>query len=415
MIDSLLERAHQLIQWQRYQDAEKELRQVLAAEPERIEALALLAICQAEQNNVDLAVKTIQNAIGIQPDNDYLLYLQALFYLRQEKIKDAEKFIRNAIAIQPHKAEYFGLLATLYLSRKEWQQAVDNANKGLEIDPENLQCLNTRAQALYKLDRKEDAYKTIQEALKKDPENEYTHTNVGWSLLEKGDHRQALVHFREALKINPGYAYAKAGLVEGLKSRYWFYRIFLRYAFWIGNLKGKAQWAILLGLYFGVRFLDSVASKDEEWAVILNPIIYLYFAFAISTWIITPLSNLFLRLNVYGRYALTRDEIRASGFVGIALLAGVAGIATWLINDHPWYLLAGIYGLTMMIPLGSMFSPRKQKSRLILILYAAGLGVIGIAALVQLAYTNGSANTLFTVYTFGILAYQWVVNALLTR
>jgi len=415
MTDALLERAQQLIQWQRYNDAEKELRQVLAVEPERVEALALLAICQAEQKNTDLAIETIQNAIGLQPDNDYLLYLQSLFYLRQEKIKEAEKFIRNAIAIQPHKAEYFGLLAAICLNRKEWQLAVDNANAGLAIDPENLQCLNARAQALYKLDKKEDAYKTIQEALNKDPENEYTHTNLGWSLLEKGDHRQALVHFREALKINPSYAYAKAGMVEGLKSRYWFYRMFLRYAFWIGNLKGKAQWAILLGMYFGIRFLDNVASNNPSLAVILNPIIYLYFAFAISTWIITPLSNLFLRLNVYGRYALTRDEVRASAFVGVALLIGVAAMVTWLVNGHQWFLLVGIYGLSMMIPLGSMFTARSPRSKGILIGYTAALAVVGLAALIMPFFNVEIANTILTVYTIGILAYQWIVNALLTR
>lgn len=415
MTDSLLERARQLVQWQRYQDAEQEIRQVLAIEPERVEALALLAICQAEQNNVEGAVQTIQNAIGLQADNDYLLFLQAVFYLRLDKWKEAEKFIRSAIAIEPHKAEYFGLLSNLCIHRKEWQQALENADAGLAVDPENLQCLNARSQALYKLDKKEEAYKTVQEALNKDPENEYTHTNVGWSLLEKGDHRQALAHFREALKINPSYTYAKAGLVEGLKSRYWFYRMFLRYAFWISNFKGRAQWAIFLGLFFGINILDNVASKNPELGVVLYPIIYLYFAFAISTWVITPLSNLFLRLNVYGRYALTRDEIRASGFVGVALLVGVVGILTWLLNGEAWYLRLGFVGITMMIPLGSMFAPRKLKYKIILMVYSAVLCLLAVAALIHLSATNGNDNTLFSLYAFGMLAYQWVVNILITR
>jgi tetratricopeptide (TPR) repeat protein len=414
MIDSLLERAQQLIQLQRYKEAEKELRSILSQDPTHTHALALISICLAEQGKLDDAIKAIQSALSKEPDNDYLLYLQGLFHFKADKIKEAEKFVLNAIAFDPRNASYFGLMAAIRMHQKNWQEALENADKGLAIDPENLQCLNVRSTALYKLDRKEEAYGAIQEALNKDPENEYTHANLGWSLLEKGDHKKALEHFREALKINPGYAYAKAGMVEGLKARYLFYRLFLKYAFWISNFKGKAQWAILLGLYFGVKFLGKIADSNPGLAVILNPIVYLYLAFAVSTWVITPLSNLFLRLNVYGRYALTKEETRASNFVGIALLVGLAGFGIYLFKDELLYVLVGVYGISMMIPLSSMFNPEKKRNQTILMGYAIALGVIGILAIAQCAAT-GEVGILFPVYTFGVLAYQWVANAFVIR
>lgn len=414
MINPQLERAQQLVNQQRYKDAETELRSVLASDPNNTLALALFAICLSELDKQQEALQVIQNAISREPDNDYLLYLQSLFYFKADNMKEAEKFIRNAIAYDPHNADYFGLLAAIKINQKDWNEALEYANKGLESDPDNLQCLNTRSTALYKLDKKDEAYSTIQEALNKNPENELTHTNLGWSLLEKGDHKKALEHFREALKINPNYSYAKAGLVEGLKARYWFYRIFLKYAFWISNFKGRAQWVIIIGLYICIQVLDSVARKNPDLGLFLNPIIYLYTAFAISTWVITPLSNLFLRLNVYGRYALTKDQTTSSNFVGIAFALSIIGFITALFTGSVLFVMLGIYGIAMMIPLSSMYNAKKQSSRTILVIYTVGLALVGIGAMYEFIAT-GDTGTLTNVFIFGVLIYQWVANALIMR
>jgi Tfp pilus assembly protein PilF len=414
MINPQLERAQQLVNQQRYKDAETELRSILASDPNNTLALALFAICLSELDKQPEALQVIQSAISREPDNDYLLYLQALFYLKDGNNKEAEKFIRNAIAYDPHNADYFGLLATIKINQKEWNDALEYANKGLESDPDNLQCLNMRSTALYKLDKKDEAYSTIQEALNKNPENESTHTNLGWSLLEKGDHRKALEHFREALKINPNYSYAKAGLVEGLKARYWFYRIFLKYAFWISNFKGQGQWAIIIGLYIGVRVLGGIAKENPQLGLLLNPIIYLYTAFALSTWVITPLSNLFLRLNVYGRYALKKEEIAASNFVLVAFLLSIIGFAAALILGGDLFIMVGIFGAAMMIPLSSMYTPAKQNNRVILMIYSAALALVGVGAISQFA-TTGNSGDLSNVFIFGVLIYQFVANALIAR
>ena len=215
-------------------------------------------------------------------------------------------------------------------------------------------------------------------------------------------------HFREALRINPQSSYAKAGLVQGLKARYWFYRIFLRYSFWLNNLKGNAQWAIIIGLYIAVRVLGSVSESNPKLAVYITPFITLYMIFAISTWIITPLSNLFLRLNVYGRYALTKEETLASNFTGIAFLIGLAGGIGFLIGLGTEIIM--IYGISMMIPLSSMLNPPKKNNKQILIAYTVALAVIGLLVI----FGMGS-SMLVQVYVFGIVIYQFAANALMRR
>lgn len=411
MTDALLERARQLIHTNRHREAEQELRSVLSQEPDNTEAIVLLSVCQSEAGNMDEANRLIQTAISHQPSNAYFLYIQASYLLKEEKVKEAEKYVKNAIAFDPNNSDLYGMMAMIKLNQKEWSEALRYANEGLALDAENLNCLNARSTALFKLDKKEEAYNTISKALDSNPENDTTHTNVGWGLLEKGEHQKALEHFREALRLNPHSAYAKAGLVEGLKARYWFYRMFLRYVFWLNNMKGKAQWAIIIGLYVAVRILGSVSDSNPELAVFITPVITLYMIFAISTWIITPLSNLFLRLNVYGRYALTKDETTASNFTAIALVIGLTGGLAFLFNpDVFFFAMVMIYGLSMMIPLSSMLNPPKKKNKQILIAYTIALAVIGLVVLLGLG-----SPVLTQVYVFGIVIYQFAANALMIR
>lgn len=414
MIEALLERSSQLIDLKRFDEAEKNLKEILSQNPNEVEAIALLAICKSEQSQYKESLTLIQQAIKEQPDNDYYLYLHALFSLRNDELKIALQFINNAIAFNPFEANYFGLLSSIFLNKKEWRSALESANKGLEIDAQNLICLNNRSTSLFKLDRKEEAFVTVDQALQEDPENDLTHTNVGWGHLEKGNSKKALEHFREALKINPENEYAKAGLVEGLKARYLFYRIFLKYVFWMSNLKGKLQWGVILGFYFGSKLLKVIANDNPSIELFITPIIILYTVFAVSTWIITPLSNLFLRLNVYGRYALTEEELKSSSLVGLAFCLGVIGIVGYLISSEASFGLLFFFGFTMMIPLSSVYSPIKERSKNILAFYAIALFSVGVITIV-LEALNGEAGIFPIIYLIGWVAYGWVANALIIK
>jgi tetratricopeptide (TPR) repeat protein len=410
MQQMLLERSAQLIAHKRYQDAANCLRDALREEPSSAEAMSMLAICLSELNALEEASRLIKQAIGLQPDNDKFLYLYASFLLRNDNVKEASTYILSAILYNPHQADYFGLLASIHLSKKEWKDALENANKGLEVEAENLTCLNIRSTALFKLGQKENSFEAIKEALSFDPESDFTHANLGWGHLERRDHQKALESFRQALKLNPENDLAKAGLVESLKARYLFYRLFLRYAFWVGNLKAKGQWFFLIGMYVGSRILNNIADTNSELAIFLKPLVYAYFAFAISTWLIEPLSNLFLRLNVYGKYALKKEDIAASNFVGIALVLAVLSGTLYLLLHSEVLFIFMLYSFFMMLPLGSMFSPQTESKQRLLVAYTILLALVGLVSVIV-----PGISILWIVFLAGIFLYQWVVNALLIR
>lgn len=415
MQDSHLVRAEMLLGQNRHAEAEKELKQALSGNPENHEVQALLAICLAYQEKTDEALQLIRSALSHSADNPRYLYFLANIHIIKENYSEAQKVIQAAIAIYPESADYYATLGQIFLAKKNWKEALQAAEKGLELDADNLNCLNCRSTALIKLDDKSEAYSTIEEALRKDPENAYTHANMGWGLLEKGESSRALEHFRKALTVNPEMDYAKAGLVEALKARYFLYRVFLKYAFWIGNMKGKAQWAVIIGLYVLSRLLSWISNSHPEFAVITTPVFIIYMLFAFSTWVLTPLSNLFLRLNVYGRYALNKDQLISSNLVGMSLaIAVISGIAYW-ITDSTFLGTTGIISLSLMIPLSATFNFEKGKKRNAMVAYTLFLSLIGLWAIYQSFEAQTEFPGIMMIYILGVIGYQWVANFLIVK
>jgi tetratricopeptide (TPR) repeat protein len=413
MTDNLVSRAQILIQQRRYDEAEKLLKDILRTNPNDILVLTLLAETNLLQDKVGEANTLVHTAIAISPDAHHLFYLKAKVDIHREKYDEAEKSIRQAVEYDPSDGDYYALWASIKLSRKKYEEALTLANKALELDAENLLGLNTRSTALLKLDRAEEAFKSIEGALREDPENAYTHTNYGWSLLEKGDRKKALEHFREALKHDPTFAYAKAGMVEALKPRSIFYRVFLKYAFWISNLTAKYQWGVILGFYFGFKGLRLLAEKNEALRPYLTPLLILLGIVAFSTWIITPISNLFLRLNAYGKYLLTKDEMMSSNFVGVSFLIFIAGGVLYIISGDQKFLPIAVFGFAMMLPFGVMFSP--SKSQYFLMGYSAVMALVGIGGIVIALNSGELFNTFTAIFIFGFIAFQWVANYFLIK
>lgn len=413
MIDGIMQRAEILIQQRRYPEAEELLRGILNTNPQNIHVLTLLAEVKLIQNNVNEAESLVKNAIVISPDYPYLFCLYSRIKIERDLFDEAEESIRHAVAMDPENADYFAFWASIKLRRKNYSEALELANKALELGPENILGLNIRSTALLKLDKKEESYKTIEGALRENPNSAYTHSNYGWNLLEKGDHKKALMHFREALKNDPGFDYAKAGMGEALKASNIFYRIFLKYAFWIGNLTAKYQWAVIIGFYVVYTAIKSLANNNEALQPFLIPVIVLMSAIAFSTWVIKPISNLFLRLNPYGKYLLDKREMQSSNIVGISFIIFLTGAALYFVLSDQRFLSIAIFGFAMMVPYSVMFSPAKHKYSLVI--YSAAMTLIGIIAILLTFKTGKLENNMSFLFLIGFIAFQWIANFLVIR
>ncbi|MFZ5553908.1 MAG: tetratricopeptide repeat protein [Bacteroidota bacterium] len=411
--DIRLSKAEILIEQKKYAEAEKILKNLLSADPNNIHFLSLLAEVNLQQNQLDVANRIIDNAIGLAPDYPHLFYMKSRIAIEGDNINEAEKNIQQAIKLNPYYAEYFALLSNIQLARKQFDEALETANRALEIDAENLLALNIRSTALNKLNRSEESFQTIEGALREDPNNAFTHANYGWGLLEKGQHKKALEHFKEALKNDPNLDYAQSGMLQAIKASNPVYRVFLKYSFWMGNLTSKYQWAVIVGFYFGMRGLNTLARNNEELQPYLTPLIIALALIAFSTWVIVPISNLFLRFNKYGQLLLDKKEKMSSNFVALGLTTFFTGLILYFALTDERFLTIAVFGFSMMLPFSVMFSPSKYPNSLLI--YSIVMTIAGISAIAITFNTGKMFNSMTGVFVLGFVVFQWVANYLLIK
>jgi tetratricopeptide (TPR) repeat protein len=377
-----LQRALLLYQQSRFELAEPELRQALAADPDDAYAHALLALCLAHREQFDEATQEARQAIHLAPDFAFAHYAMANVLQDRRRYDEAIAAISEALRLEPEDADYCALLSQIRLDQRNWPAGLEAAERGLQFDPGHISCTNLRAIALVKLGRKAEAGATIDAALARNPDDAITHANQGWTYLEQSDPRKALEHFREALRLEPTNEWARAGIVEALKARNIVYGLLLRYFLWMAKLPAAAQWGVIIGGYLLNRALSSAAKANPDLAPWLLPVRILYLVLVLLTWTAEPLFNLLLRVNKFGRLALSEEQTTASTFFGATVFPALASLALCFVFgfDSIFLIAALVFGV-LMIPVAGMFKASSGWPRTLLMGYTAGLTLAGLAAL----------------------------------
>jgi len=404
-----------LYEQSRFDLAEREFRNALIETPDVAFPHAMLALCLSQRDHDEEALHEAGEAVRIEPDWAFGHYVRGQVLCGMRRLKEAEAVLREAITLDPYHVHSFGVLAQVFLGARRWNDALEAADHGLSLDPENSLCINVRAMALTQLGRKSEAAETLGSALAGDPENAFTHANQGWTLLHQEDHVRALEHFREALRIDPNLEWARLGIVEALKARHLIYRWMLRFFLWIGRQSTAAQWLLILGFVFGRRILAAVATARPGLAPVIIPILLLSFAFLILTWISSPLFNFLLRLNRFGRLALSSEQRIASSWIGICFLIATSFFVADLV--HPTHLTdAGMcyFGL-MLFPLAVTFERVPASNRRLMSVYTGGLALLGLPYLSLVLLGNASpwrdvprALEFFQYFIYGAMIATWL-------
>jgi tetratricopeptide (TPR) repeat protein len=408
MSEQIVSRVHVLIEQGRHKEAEVLIKDLLNQDAADTYLLSLLAEVSLQLDKNEAAKRAVDRAIALEPNSSGLFYLKSRVCLAYNDYRGAEYYAGQAINLDPLDAANFALLAAIQLARKQFDSALYSADKALELDPENLLALNTRSNALIKLKRPQESFQTIEGALRHDPSSFYTHANYGWSLLENGDYKSARKHFKEALYNNPNYEYAQSGMSEAIKAGNPIYRLFLKYAFFMQNLTSRNQWSVIIGFFIITRALRAVAQNNEMLKPYLLPVVLLLSLVAFSTWIIEPVGNLYLSLDPYGKYLLSKQEKLSSKFVAACFALFVAGLTFFAITGLEKYLLVAAFGFLMMLPVSHIFTPAKFKHTFLIynvIMCAAGLGAIAIT------FAGGALFNMFTtLFALGFFTFQLAAN-----
>lgn len=371
-----LQRALLLFEQQRPELAEEHFRLAIADEPQNGHAFASFSLCLAANKKLTEAEQAARQAVHLAPDESYSHYALAWTFDDQDRHRDAEIAVREAIRLDHSNPSYWSLLASTLAQQQRWAEALWAAEQGLTVDPTHPGCSNMRALGLQFTGRRQDAVATTDASLARDPENPATHYAGGLALLEGGDRKAALHHFRECLRLDPAFEPAREGIVEALRSANPAYRVFLRFSFWLARKGSKWGWVITIGAFVLVRIVRSIAESNAELAPFLWPIVYLYLAFVLLSWLGGPLHDLVLLLHPLGRIALSRDARRAALMLGALLVVGLPPALVGALLGDMYLVAAGGACVALAIPAVGMFRLAATWARVLIGIVFGGLTLI---------------------------------------
>lgn len=406
-----LERGRLLLEQRRLADAERELKQALAQDPQDAIALMLLAEVYIQSHRFAEALEYSQQAVHLEPEVPSLYFTLSRAYLYNKNPQKAREAVAEGKRLNPLDSHLYLVAAHIAYYEDKWQEALQEAERGLLFDAENVQLINMRAQALIKLNRRGEAGETIDYALKNDPEDAFSHANKGWILIEKHQYKAAVESFREALRLDPDNNFARNGLKEAIKAQNPLYALILRYFLWSAKLSARGQWYLVIGTYILYRVLIGLSNAFPVLQPFLYPFIAFYIIFAFSSWIAKPVSNLFLRLHPMGKRALTPDEVKGSNYAGILAAGAIICLIIYLFtNIENIMLLAVVLGL-LLIPVSGTFNMEPEsQSRRVLSIYTIALGICGVLGI----FITESAF-LIIIFALGIFAFGWVANYVMMK
>src|SRR5688500_11712634 len=104
----------------RYELAETEFRQALAADPDDSISHAFLALCLNERKQFKEATEEAQLAVHHEPDSDFAHFSLARVFNDRNRFDEAIHHINEAIRLDSWNPAYFGLLGSIHLQKRNW-------------------------------------------------------------------------------------------------------------------------------------------------------------------------------------------------------------------------------------------------------------------------------------------------------
>lgn len=166
----------------RLAQAEAAYLEILAADPENVDALHLMGVVAHQGGRQEQAASLIGRSLALNAGNAAAHSNLGVVLVAQGKPEEAVAAFRRALALQPDFADaYFGL-----------------------------------GNALRDQGRRDDAVACLQRALALNPAFVQAHCNLGILLEDQGRSEEAIAHYREALALQPDFAAALVNLGNSL-------------------------------------------------------------------------------------------------------------------------------------------------------------------------------------------------------
>jgi tetratricopeptide (TPR) repeat protein len=246
----IIEKAQQLHQAGRWQEAERLYLQALDRSPGESNGLHLLGLLHAETGREETAAQLLSAAIGIEGPSPHLCRNLGIILERQGKPEAAVACYRQALSMQPGAPDVWSRLAELLCglgrfgdAAQAWRRAVETSPEPVEaqipwrlawakslalagdresakellqrilrVEPSHVDARYDLGVILMQLDQAEAAITEFEQVVAAAPHHGEAHNNLGLLLHSMGDPARARQHYAAALSANPDSTPARYNL-----------------------------------------------------------------------------------------------------------------------------------------------------------------------------------------------------------
>jgi predicted O-linked N-acetylglucosamine transferase (SPINDLY family) len=201
----------------RLMEAEKIYRELLAQQPDQVDALHLLGVLALNAGKWDAAVELIQQAIRIKPDFAEAHYNLGIALKGKGRTDDAIASYRHAVRFKPDYAEAHYNLGTALHGVGQFDEAIASHLRAVQFKPDYVLARYNLGNALMAKRQLDEAIASYRQCIRLKPDYADVHSNLGNALKDKGQMDEAIASYREAIRLKPDLAMAHNNLGNALK------------------------------------------------------------------------------------------------------------------------------------------------------------------------------------------------------
>jgi predicted O-linked N-acetylglucosamine transferase (SPINDLY family) len=179
---------------------------VLTKDPKNFDALHLLGVIAATNQNPTLAAELLGMATEVNSQNAPAYSNRGAVLNELKRFEEALDSCDRAIVIKPDYADAHYNRGNALSELKRFEEALVSYESAIEIKRDYTDAYNNRAAALQKLKRFEEAVASYDRAISIKPNYADAYLNRGNALTELNRLQEALISFDKAIEIRPDYA-----------------------------------------------------------------------------------------------------------------------------------------------------------------------------------------------------------------
>lgn len=164
-----------LLQQNRFAEAEKACKEILATEPQNTDAMHLLALVFYNVGQLEPAKNILRYAVALKPQLDYLSNLGLILSHLGEN-QEALSCYKQALYLDSNSAPLHNNIGLLYFKMEDWDNALIHFTRAVEIRPDYNISIIHQGHVYMRLGECRKATERYERSLELDPNNFRVHS-----------------------------------------------------------------------------------------------------------------------------------------------------------------------------------------------------------------------------------------------